>query len=348
MTVVSTQGYLHVIGGFTDADVPSATVSSGVLGQDGSVTEWKLGPPLPIPLWFHNAVTIGGRVWVWGGLTAPQNTSTSAKVFSSPILSSGDLGPWREEAASLPVAFYSAANASAGSFMIAFCPRLSGGATTNDVWFNTVGDQGLGQWTRLVTDLPAKRYLPAAPDYRRGVIYIPGGRVNPQELEEQVFYFTLSTGESAEVASGQKATPGAAASPTQAAGVAPGATSHYTFEAAAASLPADAVPGFLGYEQARRLAIGPPAKPLLLYFNLPNVRNCKQQNQTLQDPQFSALTGQAAFAWINIQDYPQLAHQLGIYKVPTWILYNSRGGEVGRVTNLVTVPQLQEAVRAAQ
>jgi len=344
LTVVATPGHLYVLGGLKNDDTPTPSSYVGTIGSDGSIAEWAGGPPLPVPLWFHNAVALGGKVWVWGGLTGPENTSTSDRVYSSPILRDGSLGPWVEEATAIPVPYYSAANASAGSYVIAFCPRLTGGQTTTDVWFSSVGEQGLSTWNRYRTHLTVHRYLTAAPDYRRGNIYIPGGRISPEELEDKVFYFTLSQAAREEEegpARREEATVALSGTQPQT------ARYQYTFQAAG-NVPPDAVPGFLSYEDARRLAVGPPSMPLMLYFTLPNVRPAQRQKEILQDPRFVQLAQQAAFAWINVQEYPQLVQQLGVFRVPTWVLYDARGNGRGRVPEILSIDQLQVGVDSAK
>lgn len=346
LTVVATPQHLYVLGGLKDDNTPTANVYMGTIDADGGIADWKAGPPLPIPLWFHNAVTVGGRVWVWGGLSGPTNQSTSDRIFSSPILKDGSLGDWREETTKLPVPYYSAANASAGPYVMAFCPRLTGGTTTTDVWFTQVGDHGMSTWNRFRTHLTAHRYMAAAPDYRRGTIYIPGGRVSPTQLEDKVFYFTLSKS-----ARQEEEGPARRAETTVALSSQPAQPSQYqyTFQAAAApNLPQGAVPGFLPYDEARRYALGPPSRPLMLYFTLPNVPPCEKQNQILRDPRFAALSREAAFAWIPVQEYPQLVQQLGVFRVPSWVLYDARGNSHGRVSEPLTLDQLQLGIASAR
>lgn len=346
LTVVATPGHIHVLGGYNAGKAPQATVFSGVIDDQGALVRWEEGPPLPVPLWFHNSAAVGGRVWVWGGLTTSVNSSTSSRVFSSGIMGDGKLGPWREEMTTLPVAFFSAASASAGDYLLSFAPRMNGGATTSDIWFSRFQGGQLSPWQRLTTEMKVTLYMTAAPDYRRGNIYIPSGRLGPRLGWDKTVYFYHLTGAATRDAEGADA----AVAPTATAtgGMAATATPQRFAFQAAASLSGDAVPGFLSYDQARAAAAGPPAKPLLLYFHSAAVRDCLKQKALLQTPDFAPLASQAAFAWMDLNDYPQLVIQLGIFRVPTWVLYDARGNAVGQVYTALTAAQLAQSIAAAR
>jgi hypothetical protein len=369
LTVVSTQGFLHVLGGFTEAQIATATVFSGVVSPSGGIVTWEAGPAMPAPLWFHNAAALGGRVWVWGGLYSDDRSSASSQVYSSPILSSGRIGPWRQEPVALPVPFYSAASATAGSYIISFCPRRLPNEPTDELWFTTVSPEGLNPWQCFSSRLPVRLYIAAAPDYRRGNVYVTAGRTSSlraEDVEKRVFYFQLAP--HARMAD----TAGAPAQgPTPAPGTAPGSAATATAQAALptpetppwgsgvaqpgvakftymsqSSLPQGAVKGFLSYEDARKLATSAPTRPLVLYFHLQTSRPCIQQLEQLNDPQFAALTEQAAFAWIDIREWPQMAQQLGVFRAPTWIFYDIRGIDRGRPSQVLSVPQIAQIVSA--
>ncbi len=368
MPVVSTQGFLHVIGGYTEAKQPTHVVISGVLDADGRIIGWEMGPSLPIPLWFHNAAVLGGQAWVWGGLGGPKRESASDRVFHAPVLSTGRLGAWEEDTSFMPAAYYSAAMGTAGPFLMSFCPRQPSSDPTTDVWFAPVTPKGLGGWNRVTTDIPAKLYISVAADYRRGRVYIPGGRMNSGEGDEnvdnRVYFIELSP--SMRRAAESRWTAATPAAPPAAAGPAgstpvPAATSAAVEEAAAqggggasagltylaqAQLSKDAVDGFMPFGLARQVAVGPPSKPMLLYFNLETVRACQDQKNLLSDAQFKPLVTQAAFAWVSVKEWPQLAQQVGIYRVPTWVIYDSRGYERGRFSGVLTPAQLAAGIAA--
>lgn len=368
LTAVSTPGFIHILGGFTEDKRPLDTVLSGNLDAEGRLVTWEKGPPLPIPLWFHNAVAVAGRVYVWGGRSdkpmPPFNSIVSARVFSSPILSTGRLGAWREESSALPFPIHSAAGSVAGPFLMSFCPRDHQNTARNEVFFSCVMPQGLSAWQRLETTLPVRLYVAAAPDYRRGTIYIPGGRIDPQErdesVEDRVFFFELAPQvrsqaeqqlayvQSGSVQEGMtvetQPTPGIVASATPAT-VAGGAQFTYQVQSQAAK---GSVAGFLPYSQARMALDKQPGKPLVLYFNLDGARPCIKQTEILQAEGFSPLTQQAVFAWIENREWPQLAQQLGIYRSPAWVIYNSHGNECGRHLGVLTPEQLAQGIQSCR
>lgn len=364
LTVVSTPGFLHILGGSTGDRVPTRAVISGGMDAQGRLAWWEPGPPLPEALWFHNSVAVAGRVYVWGGRTAqpagPAGTTVSARVYSSPILSTGRLGPWREEAP-LPAPLYSAAGAAAGPFLLMFCPRDASFNATNDAWFASVTPQGLSPWGRASTALPMRLYVAAAPDYRRGVIYIPGGRIDPQERDEsvdnRVFYFQLtpsvrqaSETQLAYAHSGGEAqtAPGAPGESVTAADAPPQPTAIYTYLASERTSQQAAAPGFLTFTQARMATLQGPPKPVALYFNIAGAKPCERQKEMLNAPEVQALAQNAILAWVENREWPQLAQQLGIYRCPAWVIYNPRGVECGRHYGALTPAQIAQGIQSCQ
>lgn len=358
MTAAVTPGFLHVLGGYDEEMKPSAAVYSGRIAPEGGISEWILASPLPKAVWFHNSGVLGGRVWVWGGLLAGANTSTSPHVFSCPVLSDGRLGTWREETgARLPVSYYSAACTSVGNYLVSACPRLSGGAPTSDIWFSAFDGRQLGPWQRLKSNLAVKRYLPMAPDFRRGLIYVAGGRKDGGNVGKDVFVLRLAGRDMQNFDQSFFATSSPTPSPTSP-GAPPRSTEALTpgaekppaapTSAFAALTASTGVPsGFYSLEQARRQAEGPPRRPTLLYFHHDSVPQCIRQKTLLSQADFLPLSRRAAFAWIEVRDSPQLVQQLGVFKVPAWILYDSSGNEVGRVLNVLSPDQLSAGIDAA-
>ncbi|HMX63537.1 MAG TPA: thioredoxin family protein [Candidatus Sumerlaeota bacterium] len=103
------------------------------------------------------------------------------------------------------------------------------------------------------------------------------------------------------------------------------------------------MPGFLSLNAARRFSIAEaPRKPLVLYFHKEGTKTCGEQVEILKDPAFAELSKQAGFAWMDTETWPQLRSQLGIYRVPTWIVYNANTQELGRATQVVTIDQLKQ------
>ncbi len=369
ITVVSTPGRLHLLGGLSEDGQPTNYVIQGTIASDGSLTEWTPGPPLPKPLWWHQAAASGGRVWVWAGLPTGEYTPISTSVYSAPILGTGELGAWRDEPNPLPVPIFGATTATAGSYLLSFCPRISQDQSTNDVWFNFVSNDSLGPWQRISTQLPNRIYFAVATDYRRDTVYVIGGKSQrgAGDPNGRVFFFRLAAEAPTEVAqaaptatrppaaratapptAAQPAAPYYPPAPAQPApGVAaqPAQTAPQFSYQAQAQLAQGAVPGFYSFNQAREIASTPPRRPLVLYFHNNVSSACRQQVQTLlNDPRWPELSRQAVFAWIDVEQSPQIAQQLGIYKVPSWALYDTQGNPLGQNYGILSVDQIAAAV----
>jgi len=328
--MVSTPGWLHILGG-KDGEDAQAGVISGRLAADGTVAEWTPSPNLPTPLWFHCAVALGGRVWVWGGATATDPLNNINKsVYSAPILGDGRLGSWRTETAAPDRPFYTASAATAGPFVVSFAPRYGKEDPSNDIWHARLDETTglLTDWRRREGALPVRLYVPVAPDYRRGFMYIPGGRIGRtgnNMVERQVFLLTLNQGlRTAEER----------------------AANQYTYQVED-QLPADALPGFVSYSAARRAAAA-KRQPLVLYFHNPAARPAQEQREALAKADMTALSGRASLAWIDTREWPQMARELGVHRVPAWILYDAAGNETARISGRVEVAQLQSQLGAPQ
>jgi len=104
------------------------------------------------------------------------------------------------------------------------------------------------------------------------------------------------------------------------------------------------VPGFHPFERAAELIKGPPPQAHVIYFNSKHGRLCANQNLLLQDPLFYGLPSRAVFVWINTSLSPNIAYQLNVFKVPTWIFYDSGGVERYRTTGILTPAQIAEKI----
>lgn len=368
-TVVTTPGHIHMIGGLADAvgteagsRLPTAKVYSNNVFSDGTMGEWVEGPALPAGLWYHSAGVAAGRVYVWGGIfgTDPSIELTSANVFSSSILGTGKLGPWRAEPTLLSYGMFSASSAVAGPYLISFSPRYPTPAGTptavsSDVWWSFVTPQGLIPWTREETSIPNRLYHSITPDYRRGTIYLIGGRPEKeQDFTNKVWYFTLSPAARSlaenQWAAAQRAHTGSvstfdtlAQSSTSSDGQQGADQLSYLADK---RLSTGAAPGFLTINDARKVAGEADKKPLVMYFNAENAAPCVEQHGLLSTPEFAGISDKAAFAWVNTREYPQLAQQLGVYRVPTWVFFDRQGNEIKRVTNVIPIADLTSTVIA--
>jgi len=370
LTAVSTPGHIHVIGGLKQSGPdaggtgPSAEVWSNQIFSDGTMGNWFQGPNLPLPIWFHCAGVAANRVYIWGGLadTAPDVQYTSNLVFSAQILGTGRLGQWRQEPASLQSGLYSASTSVAGPYLISFSPRYPRPApdqpaiNSSDVWWTYITPNGMYPWTREPTPLPNRVYHSVTPDYRRGTIWITGGRpATGEDMTRNVAYFTLSE-QARRLAENQWASAQAAHSNTVAtfdtlsvsSGDGEQGADQLSF-LADRRLSEDAVEGFRTISDARRTATrNGQEKPLIMYFNIETAQLCVQQKQILESADFASIADDAAFAWVNTREYPQLAQQMGIYRIPTWVFYDKAGNEVQRMAQVVQADQLSNMVQNLQ
>jgi hypothetical protein len=348
-TVAATPGFIHIIGGNTDALEPTANVITGVLAADGTISAWEPGPALPTPLWFHNSAVASGRIWTWGGLTGKTSQTATGVVFSAPILGSGRLGRWRAEPqqAHLQKPLYRAANAVAGPFLMTFCPSYPGSKVSNDVVFSYLSPNGLSPWQPIPTGLPMKMFTTCASDYRRGTIFIPGGRVaSGQPGLKDVIYFRLT--QSARQTIQTLNSQDEIAQSSEITETRVGESSRLGIDAAMQSADGS-VPGFLPYEQARRALTAGGGRPLIAYFHMNGSAPSEAQKQKLlQDPGLKALMDRCIFAWVDVKESPQIAQSFGIFRAPTWILYDPQGRELGRAARALTSSELAAGIASVK
>ncbi len=333
VTAVSTPGHIHIIGGLkTDSSsksYPVVDVWTNTIYSDGSMGSWTPGPSLPFPLWFHSAGVSSGRVFVWGGLPTYKSDVVSPYMLSAAILGSGRLGTWRRENVSLPRGFYSSSASVAGPYLISFSPRYVNGTHSNDLWFCQITPTGPSQWIRRSTQIRNQVYMASAPDYRYGFIFLNGGRNKRggTMLDSSVFF--RLTPQAQRIAEERWLQAQLAHANTAAALPAPqqGQQQVTLSYLADKEVSASAIPGFQSYSAAREEA-GRQKKPLVLFFSVDGTAPCEEQKNFLMTPEFQKLLPVASFAWVETREYPQLVQQLGVYRVPTWIFYDSNGTEI--------------------
>ena len=335
---ISTPGHIHALGGLSgnisEGGKPVSNVWSAVIDQNGDFVQWRAGPSMPQPLWFHNAAVAGGRVWVWGGLTSPEPTSVNSNIFSAPIMADGAIGQWRTEQVSLPTGFYRCACAASGNYLISFCPSYSGSRTSNDIWYAEVQNGRMSPWKKLDTNLETRVYISVATDYRRGKIYLTGGRRRRKTGFEDVLntcYIFHLAGKSATTAGASQS--GQTAGYTGATGSANLSYQHATTNTG------DVLPGFVPYATARSRR-QQQSMPMIIYFHLPRSRDCQQQLQIMKQFDFTKYRDKALLVWVNPSLFPQFTQQLGVFKSPTWIRFDVFGNEKERKTGVLSRQEL--------
>lgn len=352
---VSTPGHIHVIGGLAKDKQVSNRVWTNPVFPDGSLSKWEAGPPMPIPLWFHQAGVVAGRVYVWGGLMSTAQDDEypppSPYIISAPILSSGKLGAWRREQIMLPMPFYAASTTVAGPFLMSFSPRYEAGSRSNDVWFTRIGPRGMEPWNRKATTVPNKAFGAVCADYRRGLIFLTGGRgpdlESPMLRPSFVFGLTGDAARQAEQSwlatqtAHSNSVSALAASLEQNSGKSQGSGTpdRYLSYLADRSVQEGAVEGFTTVTEARQIAQR-EKKPLIMYFSKEDAIPCMEQKEHLLTRKFLDLMPYASFAWIDTTEYPQLCQQMGVYRVPTWIFFDASGEKRGMRIGVMTPEEL--------
>jgi hypothetical protein len=288
-------------------------------------------------------------VWIWGGLTTGQNTSTNQIVFTAPIQSSGRIGAWQiATTAPLPQGYYSASSTVTGSYLMAFCPRYAGGVDSNDVWYAVASPRGLSAWQKMPTTMPSKLYIGLATDYRRGYVYVPSGRQGKQDytLYPNVYFFQLA------VSAEAQATPATAAATDTAvtmapstAGTAAPSTDRLTYTQTQQTTGEH--PGFMPFEQARQTA-AKNGLPMVVYFYNNKARRCQEQGAILETFNTSAFRGRVVFAEADTAKYPQLTQQYGVFRIPHWIIFNAAGQQMLSQSGILSAQDLAtQALRVA-
>lgn len=336
--VVTTPGKLHVIGGMSEEDSTLATVASGTFAEDGSISSWESAPNLPAPLGFHSAAAVGGRVYVWGGLEAKHpKPVVSSRVFWAPIAADGRLGDWREDAAVLDKPFYHAATASAGKYMMSFGGRTPNGDLRREVWFATVDQSGnLRPGGSLPTALPVSLYIAAAADYRRGRLYVPGGRNRLGEdqgaVESVVYGFPLR---------------GSVIDHLEGSVV----VAKKTGDGIAVDVPSapksEPLTGFRPYSEALKFSLS-LRQPLVLYFHSEESADCVRQREALEKTALGETAFKASFAWLDASEWTQMAKELGVFRTPTWIVYDGDGIEAARFDHVIEPTELEPYLKPAR
>jgi hypothetical protein len=342
LAAISTPGHLHITGGLRESSVSDQTWSLPIL-SDGSPGAWVAGPPLPSPLWFHSAAVVQGRAYVWGGLTrADDSRSTTTRVYSSGILANGRLEGWRTETSSLSEPFYSSPSGSAGAYLFSFSPRYHGGTNSGDIWWTYVPRSGAMQWNRIEANLEGKLFTATATDYRRGGIYLTGGRSkrDPLSYIASVHYLPLapSAQQAAEAEQIASAPRNASVSLANTRGTGEGSPAATN----AGEFPAVFHPMTTAQQIAQRGLI-----PVAVCFDSPGTSPSNQQANALRGMNPALLQGKCVLSYVDARETPQLAQQFGVFRAPTWIFFDSQGREKHRHVGVLTPEQLGEKAAVA-
>lgn len=190
----ATATHLYVAGGNSGSGA-IANVYRAPFRADGSLGVWVDCTPMPRGLWFLGGALLGDQILVWGGRDAERTLRSES--YSSRIQPDGSLGPWVTEAP-LPRAFSHMTALGYQNFAVSFGGVDAKKKAVKEVYFAMKTDTGITEWSSILASLPLSRYGAAAYDARRGIVYLPGGRLGPESsspLLADVFGFHVYTGD---------------------------------------------------------------------------------------------------------------------------------------------------------
>lgn len=171
-TAVVSNDHLFVLGG-SNANGIQKLVFSAPISDDGRLGQWQPLGNLLEPVWFHEAVSARGYIYVLGGERA--DGSVSDAIYRARVDATGDLSAWEILTRTLPLP-------SRWHTAVAACDRLYllGG---NDGTFNRSHvfqaeiqpDGNLGEWSETMP-LPTHLVGHAATAVRGGILVTGGWR----------------------------------------------------------------------------------------------------------------------------------------------------------------------------
>lgn len=353
---VATPGFIHLIGGSMGQSQPIPNVWSAQVGADGSILAWEQGPTLPVPLWFHCGGLADGKVWVWSGLVGTSSSAMNTTIYYAPVESSGRLGTWQDSGAQLPKGFYSSSCTVTGDYLLSFCPRYAHGELCGDVWYAVAGTQGLSEWQVVRCELPAKHFIGVATNYLLGYVYLPGGRLNKENLEfdKTVYYFSLvaqDEGTAQQAASGQSQTTTNAGDPATNAASQAGSTtsmpSQTDMNQSRSAQSSQKFPGFSSYEDVKQQYFSRP-RPTVIYFHSDANQDCQTQAQILRGFQAQTYMDRIIFGEVNASMNPTVVNQYKITKVPFWFFYDASGNLLNQKDGVLQLDELSRILNLLQ
>ena len=100
--------------------------------------------------------------------------------------------------------------------------------------------------------------------------------------------------------------------------------------------------GFYPMQNARSLIQGPPPRPHVLLFMSDVVPNSSDGRIMPEDSDLISVTEKAVFVWIDVKESQNLAQQLKVNEIPTWIFYTASGQEMARSNKALTPGELRQ------
>jgi alpha-tubulin suppressor-like RCC1 family protein len=187
--------HFYVIGGDnvigSGTILPTSTVLSASVNQDGTTGAWSSVSPLPIPLYDHAAVAANGHLIVTGGTTAPSTPLGS--ILTAAIKSDGTLDPWVVNPNSLltPLRLHSAVVSN--NFIIITGGDDPSSTPSNGVYSAVLNPDGtVAPFTKQTNSLPVPLDGHRAVAYRGYIVVMGGFTSSPFGSVATVYYAPIN------------------------------------------------------------------------------------------------------------------------------------------------------------
>lgn len=305
-TAAATDGrFLYVTGGLLPDDAAINEVHFAPILRDGSVGAWNATAPLPTPLHSHSAYFHNGTVYTFGGRMG--NNQVTANVYQGSLNDDGTITQWTISPMKLAFPVELATACAADDFLFLFCGRNQEEAVVEQIQFSSLTPDGISPWGSIGTSMTARIYSSAALDRKRRVIYMTGGRFSSRytDINDKSYGFPLRRPQT---------------SPEIAA-----ATKGSTF------LPHDAA-----FERART-----ENKRMFLAVYSNAITYTRAEFERLaSSSSFSGAANQLVLGRMDAAANPEAARNLGLIRVPSYLIISPTGEVVARTSGRKTEAEL--------
>ena len=165
-SIVISNGYIYVIGGYTTAASITALVYYTAISSDGSIGYWTASDSLPAATDSATAVAYNGYIYEIGG--EQQIGSYNNCVIYAQIAGAGTVGSWTTNTNGLPTATYYASSAVYNNYIYEIGGNNSAANVTTVNYAAISASGAIGSWGTTGA-------LPVALDYSTSVVYASNG-----------------------------------------------------------------------------------------------------------------------------------------------------------------------------
>jgi hypothetical protein len=207
---------------------------------------------------------------------------------------------------------YFSAQASIDDTLYNFSGRFADSSFTSDVLFCIPEPGEPFRWQVVRANVPMQRYLGPAVDYRRGIVFFPGGRSEDIRCIQDVYGYRVPRVEEVIAEAfepGQR--PTETVTPTEPIVVTPPTELSGTW-----------LPYYDAEFESQRTG-----RNLLIYFHTPQARLCRElEDSVFQNPSFAPIAQRHTLTRVNAAENRELAVTFGVYRVPTVVIVDPVSG----------------------